>query len=249
MTDINELRQSLGSLSPEDVVYKLIDHIELAEKGCDELRAAVCREGDRADAYHVEVFVLRAKIEAAEKERDTLRAELLDAKETVRELFYGAGVANMTITALQAKIEAAEKAVVEAYQHGYATGQEEIEKALEISEKSLHDLTEKVIPNLQDQLEAAERERDTYKVAHEEWIEKTEWVQRGINDGTIPLKYLGWHRADIVADLLSVAEKEAAPSIRPAALYPVINWLRNGCDPMKAAYELEMIAAAPKTKL
>jgi phage shock protein A len=42
------------------------------------------------------------------KERDTLRAELLDANETVRELFHGAGVANMTITSLLTKIEAME---------------------------------------------------------------------------------------------------------------------------------------------
>ena len=35
------------------------------------------------------------------------------------------------------------------------------------------------------------------------------------------------------------------PSIRPAALSPVINWLRNGCDPAKAADELELIVAKP----
>lgn len=62
---------------------------------------------------------------------------------------------------------------------------EAAETAWKVSEKSLYDLTEKVIPNLRDQLEAAEMERDTYKV------EKTEWVQRGINDGTIPLKSKG----------------------------------------------------------
>lgn len=32
------------------------------------------------------------------------------------------------------------------------------------------------------------------------------------------------------------------------ALRPVIQWLRNGCDPMKAADELEMLAAAPEAK-
>ena len=90
-------------------VIELLDRLEAAEKGHDELHSAVCREGDRADAYQVEVYVLRAKIEAAEKERDTLRAELLDAKETVRELFHGAGVANMTITTLQARVEALER--------------------------------------------------------------------------------------------------------------------------------------------
>ena len=46
-----------------------------------------------------------------------------------------------------------------------------------------------------------------------------------------------------------IAEMERQkPSIRPAALYPVISWLRNGCDPMKAADELEMLAAATEAK-
>ena len=39
-----------------------------------------------------------------------------------------------------------------------------------------------------------------------------------------------------------------APGVRPAALSPVINWLRNGCDPMMAADELELLAAAPGAK-
>ena len=44
------------------------------------------------------------------------------------------------------------------------------------------------------------------------------------------------------------AGAQPAPSVRSAALYPVISWLRNGCDPMKAADELEMLAAAPEAK-
>ena len=43
------------------------------------------------------------------------------------------------------------------------------------------------------------------------------------------------------------AQAHPAPGVRPAALYPVISWLRNGCDPMKAAEELEMLAA-PEAK-
>lgn len=42
-------------------------------------------------------------------------------------------------------------------------------------------------------------ERDRLKGAFDEWIRKTEWVQEVINNGTLPIKYLGWHRADIVA--------------------------------------------------
>ena len=41
---------------------------------------------------------------------------------------------------------------------------------------------------------------------------------------------------------------QPTPSVRSAALYPVISWLRNGCDPMKAADELEILAAAQEAK-
>ena len=146
--DINELREAIQTFGSQAInegdLTELLDRLEAAEKGHDELHTAVCREGDRADAYQVEVFVLRARLEAAEKERDALRAELLDARETVRELFHGAGVANMTITALRAKLESPEK--------------DTCEKALEISEKTVRDLTEKVIPNIREQLEAAEKD-------------------------------------------------------------------------------------------
>jgi hypothetical protein len=64
------------------------------------------------------------------------------------------------------------------------------------------------ISELLDRLEAAEKERDSYKFAFIEYSEKTEWVQRGIDDGTVSAKYLGWHRADVMSDLLSAAEKE-----------------------------------------
>ena len=64
------------------------------------------------------------------------------------------------------------------------------------------------ISELLDRLEAAEKERDNYKFAFIEYSEKTEWVQRGVNDGTVSAKYLGWHRADVMSDLLSAAEKE-----------------------------------------
>ena len=45
-----------------------------------------------------------------------------------------------------------------------------------------------------------------------------------------------------------VTGAQPAPSISPVALCHVIQWLRNGCDPMKAADELEMLAAAPEAK-
>ena len=45
-----------------------------------------------------------------------------------------------------------------------------------------------------------------------------------------------------------VTGAQPAPSISPVALRHVIQWLRNGCDPMKAADELEMLDAAPEAK-
>ena len=53
---------------------------------------------------------------------------------------------------------------------------------------------------------------------------------------------------DSLRPLYALPGAQPAPSIRPAALFPVIAWLRNGCDPMKAADELEMLAAAPEVK-
>ena len=44
---------------------------------------------------------------------------------------------------------------------------------------------------------------------------------------------------------------QPAPSVQGVfvkSLKPVIDWLRNGCDPMKAADELEMLTAAPEAK-
>lgn len=94
------------------------------------------------------------------------------------------------------------------------------------------------ISELLDRLEAAERERDNYKVAYNEWTEKTEWVQRGINDGTIPPKYLGWHRVDAVAHLLSAAEKER-DNLRTEneGLVKDMNLLRNNNVVLRAKIE------------
>lgn len=69
-------------------------------------------------------------------------------------------------------------------------------------------VTPLAVLELLDRLEAAEKERDSYKFAFIEYSEKTEWVQRGVNDGTVSAKYLGRHRADVMSDLLSAAEKE-----------------------------------------
>ena len=44
-------------------------------------------------------------------------------------------------------------------------------------------------------------------------------------------------------------QAQNAPSVPATALRPVIDWLRNGCDPQEAAKELEiLIAASPESK-
>lgn len=81
-----------------------------------------------------------------------------------------------------------------------------------------------VINSLLDRLEAAEKsdaesiamyhrardERDAYKAAHNDWIDKTEWVQEEITRGDLPAKYLGMHRADgIRAEILRLRKEIA----------------------------------------
>ena len=51
---------------------------------------------------------------------------------------------------------------------------------------------------LLDRLEAAEKERDRYKLAYNDCIAKTEWLQEEIGSGALPAKYLGMHRADAI---------------------------------------------------
>ena len=44
------------------------------------------------------------------------------------------------------------------------------------------------------------------------------------------------------------AQAQCAPSVPVAVLRPVIDWLRNGCDPQEAAKELEILIAAPEAR-
>lgn len=46
-----------------------------------------------------------------------------------------------------------------------------------------------------------------YRTAYNEWIDKTEWVQA---DTSLPAKYLGMHRADVLKDMISELEERCA---------------------------------------
>lgn len=43
------------------------------------------------------------------------------------------------------------------------------------------------------------------KAALDEWAQKTDFIQDWISSGRLPVKYLGWHRADVMRDLLEQA--------------------------------------------
>ncbi|WP_445656861.1 DUF3850 domain-containing protein [Achromobacter sp. NCFB-sbj8-Ac1-l] len=40
-----------------------------------------------------------------------------------------------------------------------------------------------------------------------EWFDKTDFIQKRIASGELPVKYLGWHRADVMRDLIDVAAR------------------------------------------
>ena len=83
----------------------------------------------------------------------------------------------------------------------------EMIERLETAEKERDDVAQQLV-----QSEIGKRkiskECESYKAAYNDWADKTEWVQQGFNEGTISAKYLGMHRADVMARLLDEAEKE-----------------------------------------
>ena len=82
---------------------------------------------------------------------------------------------------------------------------------------------------------------DAYQGAMEE---VAIWKKRALEAEDLNRKFI----AEINGPAYMGEHAQPAPSVRSAALYPVISWLRNGCDPMKAADELEILAAAPEAK-
>ena len=73
-----------------------------------------------------------------------------------------------------------------------------------------------------DELESLER----YRTAHNEWIDKTEWVQA---DASLPAKYLGMHRADVLKNMISELEERCATltdALRSTA--QTLAWMQHG---------------------
>ena len=82
---------------------------------------------------------------------------------------------------------------------------------------------------------------DAYQGAMEE---VAIWKKRALEAEDLNRKFI----AEINGPAYMGEHAQPAPSVRSAALYPVISWLRNGCDPMKAADELEILTAATEAK-
>lgn len=83
---------------------------------------------------------------------------------------------------------------------------------------------------------AFERERS----ANQEWIEKTSFVQSWMNSGKLPAKYLGWHRADILRDLIAAANSDRdklARAIVDAAIKT------GGIEPIEQYTESQLLMA------
>ena len=78
---------------------------------------------------------------------------------------------------------------------------------LEAAEKERDDVAQQLVQSEQGKRKIS-KECESYKAAYNDWADKTEWVQQGFNEGTISAKYLGMHRADVMARLLDEAEKE-----------------------------------------
>jgi hypothetical protein len=71
-----------------------------------------------------------------------------------------------------------------------------------------------------------------YKLAFNEWLDKTEWVQEKINSGHLGVRYLGMHRADVLRDLAypnTVTGK--APQQRPWVGLTDEDWAKVGDMP------------------
>lgn len=70
-----------------------------------------------------------------------------------------------------------------------------IERHIQCVEATQQDFYQ-VVRKLQQEVEVLKQ----YKAAYEEWQAKTEFIQE--MSKSLPVGYLGWHRADVLRDLL-----------------------------------------------
>ena len=103
--------------------------------------------------------------------------------------------------------------------------------------------------------EPFDADSDVFRSAFEAALKAGNWPATRQGDGyRSPSTQIAWRIAFSTVNRLKLylapgAQAQPAPSVPVAALRPVIDWLRNGCDPQEAAKELEiLIAAAPEAK-
>lgn len=62
-------------------------------------------------------------------------------------------------------------------------------------------------PDLVLELAYAAPQASEAHTALNEWFDKTDFIQKRIASGDLPVKYLGWHRADVMRDLIDAAAR------------------------------------------
>lgn len=231
-------------------------------------RAATFGSDYLTDEEWVEVI---NRLDAAEKERDALRQEL----DIERGRLAACGVAALgyftdcaqeyrsasleDVLILRAKIEQMEKQEPVAWIRGrddYRRRKLSFEKPAKSSPDKLHWSPLVYLPGAkaqpaptiaeQDHINAEAAIRSIYDARLSD-----EALWQTIGNGMITPAHIA--QAVVEGTITPAYIMHPAPSVQdvPAkSLKPVIDWLRNGCDPMKAADELEiLIAAAPEAKL
>ena len=152
------------------------------------------------------------------------------------------------IERLRAKIEAAEKSDAESIaMYRKARDERDALRAAVQHEADCVEAAKAEIEALRAKIEAMERQEPARLVTATAY----RWRYRGAikwqyGELTEEAARLAKEHNHEVQPLYTLPGAQPAPGVPVAALRPVIQWLRNGCDPEKAADELEMLTAAPK---
>lgn len=70
-----------------------------------------------------------------------------------------------------------------------------------------------------DRIRELEAEVANLRAAFNEWLDKTDFIQKRIASGELPVKYLGWHRADVMRDLIEQAQAGAPLASMARAIF------------------------------
>lgn len=240
-TTLNDLINAKGVSAPlREAVKALVDRLEAAESEALE-EARLNGMGSEREA------ALMARLEAAEKERDALRAkvEAMEQQEPVAHVWrcdnghiHGSCEREIPMGQPLYLAPGAQPAPIEQ--------DTSVRKAWARFSHELNHSPDAPYPGMSEAFE----QHFSQSFTDREWrAESATWAAAW--------KAAKRHEAQAQpapslasgdVSLISEGKTRPAPSVPVAALRPVIDWLRNGCDPMKAADELDMLAAAPEAK-